>query len=162
MIRRALGILGGAGVGLGCAAMVSMLPGAAASVLSVVGITGSSGLAITLAAVAEPLFIASAVLVVISALACSRLVTALSATGVTVLYLSMFELATSTATSGRGAMSMMAMQHSRQAASTHANAPTFYLGLVILISSAALAAWRRHRHKCRPLLPVPELRAARH
>ena len=52
MIRRAIGILGGAGVGLGCAAMVSMLPGAAVSALSVVGITGSSGLAIALAAVA--------------------------------------------------------------------------------------------------------------
>ena len=57
---------------------------------------------------------------------------------------------------------MMAMQHSHQAASTHANAPTFYLGLVMLISSAALAASRRHRHKCRPLLRVPQLRAARH
>jgi hypothetical protein len=108
--------------------MVSMLPGAAASALSVVGITGSSGLAIALAAVAQPLFIASAILVLISALACSRLVTALSAAGVTLLYLSMFQLATSTATSVR---------------------------------TAALAAWRRHTHRCRPLLRVPQLRTAR-
>src|SRR6516164_1757463 len=100
MLRRAFGILGGGGVGLGCAAMVSMLPGAAASVLSVVGITGSSGLAIALAGIAEPLFIASAALVLISALACSRLVAALSAAGVTLLYLSMFQLATSAATGG--------------------------------------------------------------
>jgi hypothetical protein len=141
--------------------MVSMLPGAAASVLSAVGITGSSGLAIALADVAQPLFIASAVLFLISALACSRLVAALSAAAVTLLYLSMFELATTTASSDSGAMSMMAMQHARRAASTHANAPTFYLGLIMLISSAALAAWRQHRHQCRPLLRVPQLRAAR-
>jgi hypothetical protein len=142
--------------------MVSMLPGATASVLGVVGITGSSGLAIALAAVAQPLFIASAILVLISALACSRLVAALSSAAVALLYLSMFQLATSTATGGSGSMSMTAMQHSGQAASTHTNTPTFYLGLLLFISSAALAAWRRHAHKCRPLLRLPQLRAARH
>ena len=142
--------------------MVSMLPGATASLLSVVGITGSSGLAIALAGVAEPLFIASAVLVLISALACSRLVAVLSAAGVTLLYLSMFQLAGSTSTGDGGTMSMMVMHHPRHPSGVHANAPMFYLGLVMLISSAVLAAWRRHQHRCRPLLHIPQLRAARH
>lgn len=44
-----------------------MLPGAAASALSLVGIIGGGGLAIALAPVAETLFIASAVLILISA-----------------------------------------------------------------------------------------------
>ena len=159
-MRRAFGILGGTGVGLGCAAMVSMLPGAAASVLSVVGITASSGLAVTLARVAEPLFIASAALILISALACSRLVAVLSAAGATLLYLSMFQLAGSTSTSG-DSMSMMAMHQSRHTPTVHANAATFYLGLAMLVSAMALAGWRRHRHRCRPLLRIPELRVAR-
>ncbi len=139
-----------------------MLPGAATSVLGIVGITGSSGLAIALADIAEPLFIASAVLILISSLACSRLVAVLSATGATLLYLSMFQLANSgVATDDGGSMSMMAMQHSQQT-SVHANAPTFYLGLVTLISSALLSAWRRHRHRCRPVLRTPQLRTAQH
>lgn len=142
--------------------MVSMLPGAATSVLSVVGITGSSGLAIALAGVAEPLFIASAVLILISALACSRLVAVLSAAGATLLYLSMFQLASNAATGESGSMSMTAMEHVHHATSTHANAPTFYFGLLMLISSAALAAWRRRRHQCRPVLRIPQLRPARH
>jgi hypothetical protein len=161
MLRRAFGILGGTGVGLGCAAMVSMLPGAAASVLSVVGITGSSGLAVTLGRVAEPLFIASAVLILLSALACSRLVVLLSAVGATLLYLSMFQLASGNASGGGGSMSTMAMNQTQHASSAHANAATFYTGLLMLISAAALAVWRRHRRQCRPLLRIPELRAAR-
>jgi hypothetical protein len=160
MLRRAVGILGGTGVGLGCAAMVSMLPAAAGSVLGVVGITASSGLALTLGRVAEPLFIASAVLILLSALACSRLVVALSGAGALLLYLSMFQLATSNPSSG-GSMSMMAMHQPHQASASHANAATFYAGLLMLVSAAALAAWRRHRHQCRPLLRIPELRAAR-
>jgi hypothetical protein len=159
-MRRALGILGGAGAGLGCAAMVSMLPGAAVSLLGVIGITGSSALAITLGHVAEPLFIASAALILISALACSRLVALLSGAGATLLYLSMFQLATGAA-SGAGSMSMTAMRQSHHASALHANAATFYLGLVMLVSAAALAAWRRHRHLCQPLIRIPQLRVAR-
>jgi hypothetical protein len=140
--------------------MVAMLPRAAAGVLSVVGITASSGLAVTLGRVAEPLFIASAGLILPSALACSRLVVALSGAGATLIYLSMFQLATGNTTSG-GSMSMMAMHQPHQASTVHANAATFYTGLLMLVSAAALAAWRRHRHTCRPLLRIPELRAAR-
>jgi hypothetical protein len=73
--------------------MASMLPGVAVGALGAVGITGSSALARTLSPVAEPLFIASAALILISALACSRLVLTLSGAGVALLYVSMFVLA---------------------------------------------------------------------
>jgi hypothetical protein len=53
------------------------------------------------------------------------------------------------------------MHQSRHTSTVHANAATFYLGLVMLLSAMALAAWRRHRHRCRPLLRIPQLRVAR-
>lgn len=139
-----------------------MLPGAAVSVLGGLGITGSSALARALLPVAEPLFIASAALVLVSALACSRLVVVLSGAGAALLYLSMFQLASGEATGGgAGSMSMMAMHPSHRAPSAmHADALTFYLGLLVLVVAAALAAWRRHRNACRPLLRMPQLRAA--
>jgi hypothetical protein len=86
-----------------------MLPGAVAGVLGALGITGSSALARTLSPVAGPLFIASAALVVISALTCSRLVVLLSTAGAVLLDLSMFQLATASTGSATGSMSMMAM-----------------------------------------------------
>jgi hypothetical protein len=140
--------------------MVSMLPGAAASVLSLVGIAGSSGLAVTLGRAAEPLFIASAVLILLSALACSRLVAVFSGARATLLYLSMFQLVTGAATGG-GSMSMTARRQSHHASAVHANAPPFNLGLVMLVTAPALAVWRRHRHQCRPLLRIPQIHAAR-
>jgi hypothetical protein len=159
MRRSPFAVLGVAGIVLGCAAMVSMLPAAAAGVLGTLGITGSSALARTLSPVAEPLFIASAALILISALTCSRLVVVLSAAGSVLLYLSMFQLATVASTgtaSDPGPTSMMGIHESAQA-----DAPTFYLGLVLLVVAAGLAAWRRHRHECQPVLGFPPLHAAR-
>ncbi len=91
MRRSPFGILGVAGVALGCAGMASMLPGVAVGALGALGITGSSALARTLSPVAQPLFIVSAALVLISAMRCSRLVVSLGGTGVVLLYLSMFQ-----------------------------------------------------------------------
>ena len=71
------------GVAAGCAGMVAMLPGAAAGVLGAIGISGSSALARAVSPVAEPLFIVSAVLVIVGALACGRLVAQLSVAGIT-------------------------------------------------------------------------------
>jgi hypothetical protein len=162
MRRSPFGMLGAAGVALGCAGMAAMLPGVAAGALGAVGMTGSSALARTLSPVAQPLFIASAVLIVVSALACSRLVVALSGAGVVLLYLSMFQLATSGAAGNGGSMTMTAMQQPHHPGSTlHANAATFYLGLVLLVGAAALRVWRRRRHECRPVLRIPQLGAAR-
>jgi len=142
--------------------MVSMLPGAVASVLGALGITGSSALARTLSPIAEPLFIGSSALILLGALACSRLVVALSATGAALLYLSMFQLAMGGSTgSAGGSMSAMAIRRPHHPASVaHADASTFYLGLGILLAAAALAAWRRHRHACQPLLRIPPFSAA--
>jgi len=133
--------------------MVAMLPGAAAGVLGAIGISGSSGLARTLSPVAEPLFIVSAVLVILAALACSWLVALLGISGSVLLYLSMFELASGGATSGGGSMSMMSMRQS----SRHAEPASFYLGLALLVSALALRIWRRRRRHCQPLLRLPQL-----
>ena len=62
--------VGAVGVAAGCVGMVAMLPGAAAGVLGAIGIGGSGALARALSPGAEPLFIGSAVLVVVGALAC--------------------------------------------------------------------------------------------
>ena len=157
-----LGILGAAGIGLGCAGMVAMLPGAATGVLGALGITGSSALARTLSPVAQPLFIGSAVFVLVSALACSRLVVVLSGAGAVLLYLSMFQLAVGGSTGGGGgSMSMTAMQQPHHLTSAlRADAATFYLGAALLVGAAGLWAWRRHRHACHPLLRIPPVRAA--
>lgn len=137
-----------------------MLPSAAASVLGVVGITGSSAFARTLSPVAQPLFIASAALILIGALACSRLVLLLAAAGTTLLYLSMFQLASGATTDG-GSMSMMSMEH-RASSSFHADVTTFYVGLIVLVVALALAAWRRHGRECKPLIRLPQRLVIRH
>lgn len=62
------------GSAVGCAAMVSMLPGAAAGALGALGVTASSAFARTLSPAAEPLFVGSAVGLTLAALTCSRLV----------------------------------------------------------------------------------------
>jgi hypothetical protein len=93
------------------------------------------------------LFIVSAVLIILGALACSRLVAVLSVAGTVLLYLSMFQLA-SRGSSGAGSMSTMSMQHR---ASLHAEPVTFYLGLALLLSGFALSLWRRRRRQCRPV-----------
>jgi hypothetical protein len=142
--------------------MASMLPGVAVGALGAVGITGSGALARTLSPVAQPLFIASAALIVISALACSRLVVALSGAGVVLLYLSMFDLVTGAAGEA-GSMSMTDMRPSHHPGSAlHANAATFYLGLVLLVSAAVLRVWRRGRQECQPLLRIPRAGTAAH
>lgn len=160
--RRACNAGGAVGVAAGCAAMVSMLPGAVAGALGVIGITGSGAFARTLSPIAEPLFVASAILLVVAALTCGRLVAALSVGGSLVLYLSMFQLAASDASPGRSSdsMSMMSMQqtHDATAASSfRADAPTFYLGLALIVCAFAVSVWRRRRHRCRPVVRLPRL-----
>jgi hypothetical protein len=139
--------------------MVAMLPGAAAGLLGAIGITSSSGLARTLSPVAEPLFIVSAVLVIVGALTCGRLVVVLSVAGSVLLYLSMFQLASAHSASG-GSMSMMSMPH-RQQASLHAEALSFYFGLGLLLSAFAFSFWRRRRRECRPVVRLPQPLTAR-
>ena len=145
--------VGAVGVAAGCAGMVAMLPGAAAGVLGAIGISGSSAFAWALSPIAEPLFIVSAVLVIVGALACGRLVAQLSVTGTALLYLSMFQLASGGSTGG-GSMSMMTTH--RHHASVHAEPVSFYVGLALLLSAFAFSLWRRRRGTCRPLLRLPQ------
>ena len=137
-----------------------MLPNAITGVLGVVGVTGSDALARTLSPVAEPLFIGSGALILIGALVCSRLVVLLAAAGTTLLYLSMFQLA-SGATRGGGSMSMMSTQH-RASSSLHADVTTFYVGLIVLVAALVLAAWRRNRRACNPVIALPRMVVLRH
>lgn len=154
--RRACGSVGALGAFAGCAGMVAMLPGAVAGVLGAIGITGSSAFAQTLAPVAEPLFIASAVLLVLGALTCGRLVALLAVAGNVLLYLSMFQLASIGSIGGassHGSMSMMNMQQPHDGSATPAAEPTsFYLGLALLVTAFGLSVWRRHRRECQPLV----------
>ncbi len=145
--------VGAVGVAAGCAGMVAMLPGAAAGVLGAVGISSSSVLARTLSPLAEPLFILSAVLVILGALACGRMVAVLSVAGSALLYLSMFQL--TTGRSRGGSISIMTMQRPHHA-SLHAESVSFYFGVALLLLAFAFSIWRRRRHQCRPLrLPQP-------
>ncbi len=153
MKRLPLSAIGGVGVVAGCAGMLAMLPGAVTGALGVVGITGASAIAPTLSPVAEPLYIGSSTLVVLGALACSRLVTLLAISGSGLLYLSMFRLASGGTGSG-SAMSGMAT-HAHDQSKLHADPVSFYLGLAFLVVGFALSIWRRHRQECRPLLRMP-------
>jgi MYXO-CTERM domain-containing protein len=141
--------------------MAAMLPGAAAGVLGAIGIGGSSTLARTLSPIAEPLFVASAVLVIVGALACGRLVALISVAGSFLLYLSMFQLASGGVNSVGGSMSMMTMQPTHHG-SPHAEPVSFYLGLAFLVAAFALSIRRRRRRECRPLLRLPQPLTARH
>lgn len=159
LLRRVFALTGIAGLVGGCAGMAAMLPGAAAGALGAFGITGSGALARTLSPVAQPLFIASAALVVVGALACSRQVAAAAVAGSTLLYLSMFQLASA---SGGGSMSMTSMQQPGHGSTApHAEPSTFYLGLALLAATFALSFWRRRHRACRPLLRLPQLSLVR-
>lgn len=153
MRRTPFVVVGAAGVAVGCAGMVAMLPGVVAGGFGALGITGSSALARTLSPVAEPLYITSAALILVGALACSRLVTLLAGAGTTLLYLSMFQLASGM--SAGGSMSMTSMEAHGTASSPSADVTAFYSGLVLLAATISLMTWRRHRRACRPLVRLP-------
>jgi hypothetical protein len=153
MRRPPIATVGAAGVGAGCAGMIAMLPGAAAGALGAIGISSSGALARTFSPVAEPLFIVSALLVILGALTCGRLAAVLSVAGSVLLYLSMFRLASGVSASG-DSMSMMTMSK-HEHASLHAEAVSFYSGLALLLAVFAVRLWRRRRRACRPLLRRP-------
>lgn len=157
--RRAANAAGVAGIAACCAGMVSMLPATVAAALGALGIGDSGVLARTLSPFAQPLFIVSAVFVIVGAFACSRVVVLAASAGSLLLYLSMFQLATG-GSSGSGSMSMAAMQHPHSA-SLRAEPATFYLGLTLLLAAFATSTWRRRRHACQPLLHFPQLSLGR-
>ena len=153
-------VLGTTGTAVGCAAMAASLPTGIAGALGSVGISGSGFFTRALGGAARPLFIASAILLIAGALACSRLVVTLATVGGTLLYLSMFEFAHGARGAGNS-MSTIAMNHASGA--VRADSITFYAGLSALLLSITLQLWRRRRGACHPVLrlPPPRRRAAR-
>jgi hypothetical protein len=149
MPRPLLTVLGTTGTTVGCAAMAASLPAGIAGVFGSVGIGGSGFFARVLGGAARPLFIASAILLIAGALACSRLVATLATVAGLLLYLSMFELAHG-GSSGSGSMSMMTTSHGHGGA--QADAVTFYAGVAAMLLSITLQVWRRRRGSCRPVL----------
>jgi hypothetical protein len=149
MPRPPLTVLGTTGTAVGCAAMAASLPAGIAGAFGSVGLGGSGLFARALGGAGRPLFIASALLLIAGALACSRLVASLAALGGLLLYVSMFELARGGG-GGSGSMSTMAMNHTHRAA--RAEPITFYFGLGALLLSITLQIWRRRRGSCRPVL----------
>jgi hypothetical protein len=144
MPRPLLTVLGTSGTAVGCAAMAASLPAGIAGVFGGIGIGGSGVFARVLGGAAQPLFIASAILLIAGALACSRLVATLATGAGLLLYLSMFELVHG----GSGSMSMMTTSHG----AARADATTFYAGAAALLLSIALQVWRRRHGSCRPVL----------
>ena len=145
MARPLLTVFGTAGTAMGCAAMATSLPAGFAGAVGAVGISGSGAFARAFGGAAQPLFIVSAILLIVGALACSRVVALLAAVGGLLLYLSMFELG-----GGGDSMTTMAMNHAHTA--VRAEPIRFYAGLGALLLSITLQIGRRRRRICRPVL----------
>jgi hypothetical protein len=122
--------------------MITMLPAVAASAFAAVGLTGSSVVGRELAAVAEPLFVVSAVLLMIGALACSRLATGLAASGSICAFVGMFVLTNGATMRGMGSLG----------ATSSTGEALFYLGAALIAASFATTALRRHRRSCAPVV----------
>lgn len=122
--------------------MTAMLPAVAASTFAAIGLTGSTVVGRKLAAVAEPLFVVSAVLLMIGALACSRLATGLAATGSICAFVGMFVLTDGATMAGMGSMGP----------SSPTAEALFYLGAALIAASFATTALRRHRRSCTPVV----------
>lgn len=95
----------------------------------------------------------------VSALMCSRLVFLLAGTGTTLLYLSMFQLASGM--SAGHSMATMSAQSDRAPSPPSADVTTLYLGLFLLAVAMVLMSCRRRRRECRPLARIPQALTAR-
>ena len=140
---RLLGAVGAGGIVVGCGAMTAMLPGAAASVLGVLGLGGSSVVGRALASASKPLFVVSAVLLIVAGLACSWLATLTATGGSLLLYLGMFVLLDH----DMGSSSMAGM-------SGRANVPLFWAGSVVIVVSFVVSWWRRRHGSCAPVVSL--------
>ncbi|SDY78325.1 hypothetical protein SAMN05661080_04593 [Modestobacter sp. DSM 44400] len=120
--------------------MVAMLPAAAATAFSVLGADATSGPWATvrraLDPIAQPLLIASVLLLIAATLRCGRGPALLVTAGGAALYLSMYIIPTpgSNAMAGMGAT----------------NAPLFYTGILLIALTFLWSARRRRRHTCHP------------
>lgn len=145
IVARLLGGVGAGGIVVGCGAMTAMLPGAAASVLGVLGLGGSSVVGRALASASKPLFVVSAVLLIVAGLACSWLAALTAAGGSLLLYLSMFVVLDD----DMGSSSMAGMS----GMSGRANVPLFWAGSVIVVSFV-VSRWRRRQGNSAPVVSL--------
>lgn len=126
-----------------CVPMLVMLPAALAGVLATVGVRAEAGwvqaLSTVLGPVAQPLLVASTLLLAAGALVCGRLPVAAALAGGTLLYLGMYVV---TGPAGRSQPAL------------------FYSGLALFLASPALTLWRPRAGVCRPLLSRRQARAA--
>lgn len=123
--------------------MVVMLPASLTDTLSSLGVEAESdwvqALARPLAPVAQPLLIASTLLLAVGALVCGRLPVAAAVTGGALLYLGMYVM------TGRGEQTQPVL---------------FYAGLAIFLAAPALTLWRPRIRACRPLMERHRARRA--
>jgi hypothetical protein len=126
--------------------MVAMLPGTAAAALAAVGVAATTGpwaaVRHTLNPVAEPLLIASVLLLIGATLRCGRGPAALVTLGGMTLFASMY-LFTRPQPGG-----MVGMSGSAPMAQT--NAPLFYAGVAFVAATFVWSALRRRRRTCQP------------
>ncbi|MCU4186470.1 hypothetical protein K6U06_19030 [Acidiferrimicrobium sp. IK] len=139
---RVLRGVGALGAVAGCASMTAMLPGLAASMFAAVGLATSTAAGRALATVAEPLFVVSAVLMVLGALACSRLAILLAAAGCVAAFVGMFVLTSVAAMARTGSMG----------ATPPAAETLFYMGAALIVASFATTLVRRRRRSCAPVV----------
>ena len=139
---RVLRALGGLGALAGCTSMTAMLPGVLASAFSAVGLASSSAAGRALAPVAVPLFVVSAVLLIVGALACSRLATICALGGCALAYVGMFVLADGASMSGMAAM----------APSSTVSKAVFSVGAALIVASFVITPLRRRHGTCAPVL----------
>ncbi|MDQ2728961.1 MAG: hypothetical protein M3Y91_14140 [Actinomycetota bacterium] len=89
-----------------------------------------------------PLFVVSALLLIVGALACSRLATAAALGGCVFAYVGMFVLADGASMGGMGAMG----------GSSAASKTVLSLGAVLVVASFVITPLRRRRGTCAPVL----------
>jgi len=139
LAARVLRAVGGVGAVAGCTSMTAMLPGVVASAFSAVGLAGSSAAGRALAPVTVPLFVVSALLLIVGALACSRLATAAALGGCVFAYVGMFVLADGASMGAMGG-------------SSAPSKAVFSLGAVLIVVSFVITPLRRRRGTCTPVL----------
>lgn len=136
---------------LSCVPMAAMLPAAAATAFSILGVDATSGpwaaARHALDPIAQPLLIASVLLLIATTLRCGRGPALLVTAGGTALYFSMYVLPSA----GSNAMANMSAPGAPGNTSTQAtNAPLFYTGIALIALTFIWSAIRRRRHTCSP------------
>jgi len=147
-----------------CIPMLAMLPVGFATALALIGLAAPPlvAWATPLAPIAPPLLILSVALLVIGNLRCGWQPASLAALGGLLVYLAMYVLVTPVAMDAMtGMQGMIPAEISQPAMPGLTNAPMFYIGLTLMVSSFGLVFWRRWQKICHPFNPLAFLRILR-